>query len=74
MIRVDFIPSTPTDLQNYQCVADSSKVCNFWDTEYPCTPEILQLIFQSIREVDFKQDPSLLEQSIPANPVNDLSN
>lgn len=74
MIRVDFIASTPTDLQNYQCVSDASKVCNFWDTEYPCTPEILQLIFQSIREVDFRQDPTLLEQSIPVNPVNDLSN
>jgi hypothetical protein len=34
--------------------------------------EILQLIFQGIREIDFKQDPKVEETSIPVNPINDM--
>jgi len=74
MVRVDLIAALPIQLENFQCLGDSGTVCDFWDSPYPCPPEILQLIFQSIREVDFKTDPKLTEQSIPVNPINDISN
>ena len=72
MIRVDFIPEDPSRLQDYQCTPTEDYVCDYWNTEYPCTMEILQLIFQGIREIDFKQDPKVQETSIPVNPINDM--
>lgn len=74
MVRVDFIADEPNQLENYQCVNELNQTCDFWDSEYPCSNEILQLIFQSIREVDFRENPKLVEQSIPVNPINDISN
>lgn len=73
MIRVDFIAAYPEQVQDYQCTPTDDYTCDFWDTEYPCSADILQLIMQSIREVDFKQDPELKEQSIPVNPLDDIS-
>lgn len=72
MIRVDFIAEDPSLLQDYQCTPTADYNCDFWNSEYPCPLEILQLIFQSIREIDFRQDPKLQENSIPVNPINDM--
>lgn len=74
MIRIDYIPANPSEVSNFTCADAFGQPCDYWDAPYPCPPEILQLIMQSIREVDFRQNPELLEQSIPVNPVNDLSN
>jgi hypothetical protein len=72
MIRIDYIPEDPTTVQDYQCTPSANYVCDWWNEEYPCSLEILQIIFQAIRDNDFKQDPKLQEDSIPVNPINDL--
>lgn len=70
MIRIDFIAAWPEQLDGFNC-DPSENTCDYWNSQYPCPPEILQLIFQSIREIDFKQNPQLFEQSVPVNPAND---
>lgn len=72
MIRVDFIAARPRELAAFSC-EPSGETCDWWNETYPCSPEILQLIFQSIREVDFRQDPQLQETSVPVNPKDDIS-
>jgi hypothetical protein len=70
MIRVDFVPDKPSELEAYTCGGDSG-TCDFWNAPYPCTNEILQLILQSIREIDFREAPLQKELSVAVNPAND---
>jgi len=71
MIRVDYIADSPSELENFSCNPDNSP-CNFWDNPYPCTNEILQLIIQSIVEVDFGQKEPADEISVPVNAKSDI--
>lgn len=70
MVRVDFVPDYPSELEQFTC-AGTSGTCDFWNAEYPCTGEILQLIMQSIREIDFREPPLQKELSVAVNPSND---
>jgi hypothetical protein len=71
MIRVDYIADSPFDLEAFSCNPDATP-CNFWETPYPCTNEILQLIIQSIVEIDFGQKEVPDEISVPVNAQSDI--
>ena len=71
MIRVDYIADSPFDLEAYSCTPDFTP-CNFWDSQYPCPNDILQLIIQSIIEIDFNGKEVPDEISIPVNAQSDI--
>ena len=73
MIRIEFIPDNPADIASYSCTPDTNVLCDFWNTEYPCSNDILQQILQFIVEVDFGQKKETVpEISVVVNPENDI--
>lgn len=66
MIRVDAIFDSPIEVADFICESGGS--CNYWDTPYPCTNDIIQLILQYMPN-DLK---ALQEElSVPINSTED---
>lgn len=74
MLRVDYIVDNPEDLANISCSPNLEKLCDFWNTEYPCSGDIMQQILQFIVEVDFAKRELVPELSVPVNTENDIQN
>jgi hypothetical protein len=53
-IRVDAIYDDPMAVLEYSCKC-LDKQCDTWNTEFPCSGEIMQLIVQSILQVDYNR-------------------
>jgi hypothetical protein len=66
MIRIDAIFDYPTEVADFVC--ENNGNCNFWDSPYPCTNDIIQLIIQYL-PADFKVLQE--ELSVPVNNVQD---
>lgn len=54
MIRVDAIFDDPMAVQELSCSCQNVE-CDTWDTEYPCSGDIMQLIIQSILTIDYNR-------------------
>jgi hypothetical protein len=77
MIRIDAVWDKPTQVSQFLCANNTTGTdanCDYWNNDYPCTNEIMQLIFQSIEQVDFKEKNVVALQDdieVPVNPKTD---
>jgi hypothetical protein len=65
MIRVDGVFDDPEAAAKMNCNNGQSNDCDFWNIEYPVTGDILQLIVQSILQVDYNRAPNTETKQIP---------
>lgn len=56
-LRVDGIFDNPELAATLNCSNGQSSNCDFWETEYPVTGDIMQLIIQSIIQIDYGGRP-----------------
>lgn len=70
MIRVDGIFDNPEEATKLTC-QPPAEACNYWDTEYPVTGDIMQLIVQSILQVDFNRKAELKQIEVPVTQQSD---
>lgn len=54
MIRVDAIFDDPMAVQELSCSCQNIE-CDTWDSEFPCSGDIMQLIVQSILTIDYNR-------------------
>jgi hypothetical protein len=54
MIRVDGVFDDPMAVMEFSC-AQAGQPCDTWNTEFPCSGDILQLIVQSILQIDYNR-------------------
>lgn len=66
-IRIDAIFDDPMKVLEYACNC-LQKQCDTWNTEFPCSGEVIQLIVQSILQVDYNRPDNT---STPEIQVND---
>ena len=74
MARIDAIWDDPTKIAEFTCadaLPASDANCDYWNTDYPATREIIQQIIQMIEQMEFKDKNTVnLEEAIqvPVNP------
>lgn len=68
-IKVIGIFDNPTKLLEFSCSGEGEDDCDFWNTEYPCTYEILQLCIQTVEQVDFKEKENIKLSVVTDTPI-----
>jgi hypothetical protein len=69
MLRVDYIPDDPLELEGFMCNPGGAE-CDVWDSAYPLTSEIWELILRYIHET---VQPKLVEElSVPLDDKADI--
>lgn len=63
-LAVSGIFSSPEAAFMYSCPPDA---CDYWNSDYPGSPDILARIDQSILSVDYRQKPQQEDNEIPVN-------
>lgn len=58
MVRVDGVFSFPMDVFEHNCNCETAS-CDWWDEPYPITGDMLQMVVQYIKEVDFGRKPDV---------------
>lgn len=69
VVRVDSIFDDPMDVEQESCSCLPTLIdCDVWDKEFPCSGDILQLIVQSILQIDYNRtDPTATDEVTIAN-------
>lgn len=70
MLRVEGIFDNPEEAALLSCNGSSDEGCDFWNKEYPVTGDIMQLIIQSIVQVDFAKPGVPGEKDVPVSTLN----
>lgn len=65
VIRIDGVFDNPEEAAKLNCNSGTSDDCDFWNKEYPVTGDILQLIVQSILQIDYNRPPNTETKQIP---------
>jgi len=73
IIRIDGIFDDPEAAAQLSCGSINSK-CNFWNEEYPASGDIIQLIIQSILQIDYNRVPYTETKQIPVIRENYAKN
>ena len=55
MIRIEGVFDNPEDAAKLNCSCGIIDDCDFWNREYPCSGDIMQLIVQSIVTIDYQR-------------------
>lgn len=66
-LRIDAIFDDPMKIVEYNCTcsAEVAGTCDVWDTEFPVSGDIMQLIIQSILQIDYGRVVPKVETEIP---------
>jgi hypothetical protein len=66
-LRIDAIFDDPMKILEYNCTcsAEVAGSCDVWDTQFPVSGDIMQLVIQSILQVDYGRMISKEETEIP---------
>jgi hypothetical protein len=72
LIRVDGIYHDPQKALEYSCGC-AGKSCDSWNEEFPIPGELLQLVVQSIMEIDFNRKRASADTISPEIEVNNNS-
>jgi len=67
VVRIDGIFDDPLLAQQMNCACMGTVDCDTWDMEFPCSGDILQLIIQSILQVDYNRRDEKPTEQIPVN-------
>lgn len=66
MVRVDAVFDKPSEAMEFNCA--NSGQCDYWDEPYPVTGDILQMIIQSILQVDYNQPVVPSDKEVELKP------
>lgn len=66
MVRLEGIFDNPEEAAVLNCQTQATG-CDFWNEPYPCSGDIMQLILQNIRAIDFNQPVVPTTAEIPVN-------
>ncbi len=66
MIRIDGIFDDSEEADKFNCTEGTATDCDFWNKEYPVTGDILQLIVQSILQIDYNR---ITQENLKQIPV-----
>lgn len=64
IMRIDGMFDNPEAAAQLSC-SNTSTQCNFWNEEYPASGDIIQLIVQSILQIDYNRVPYTETKQIP---------
>lgn len=65
LVMVEGIFDDPQEASRFNCICGTSKNCDYWNEEYPVSNDILQLIIQSVMQIDFNRAPNTPTKQIP---------
>lgn len=67
VVRVDGIFDDPLAVQQINCDCLPDYDCDTWDMEFPCSGDIMQLIIQSILQIDYNRADQEPTEEIPVS-------
>ena len=67
VVRVDGIFDDPLLVQQISCSCLAITDCDTWNMEFPCSGDIMQLIVQSILQIDYNRQDAKPTAEIPVN-------
>ena len=65
VVMIEAIFDSPQEAAKFNCTCGITAECDFFNQEYPVSNDILQLIIQSIAQVDFNQSSNAPSMQIP---------
>lgn len=66
-LLVDGIFDNPQEVAAMNCASGQSTDCDFWNQEYPVPGALMQLIIQSITQIDFNRPSVPNDQEVPVS-------